>query len=189
MNEIEVKNLRFKTSRGLSPAGKRYEYNTIMVFEVENDELAMGIKPTEYIRLKRLLGEELDSLEKVMESTVKEIGKSKSFFAYFCNKFVQPKLEIIFSEIDKVIIDSLNMHYPPLGYDLLATVYLINKHEISNFGCGEAAVMAKIANKKIYIIEDIFKERDDFLKRKKEYQEKTIKEREKNRDEKRKMYG
>jgi hypothetical protein len=148
MNEIEVKNLRFKTSRGLSPAGKRYEYNTIMVFEVKNDELAMGVKPIEYIRLKRLLGEELDSLEKVMESTVKEIGKSKSFFAYFCNKFVQPKLEIIFSEIDKVIIDSLNVHYPPLGYDLLATVYLINKHEISNFGCGEAAVMAKIANKK-----------------------------------------
>ncbi|MHA1381456.1 MAG: hypothetical protein ACTSRG_24065 [Candidatus Helarchaeota archaeon] len=189
MKELEVIGLEFRTSRGMSPAGKRYDYNTQLVLKVENDELTAGIEPQSYLKLKRMLGENLTSLEKVMESSVKELGKSKTFFSFFCNKFIQPKLEVIFSEIDRVVIDTLNVHHPPLGYDLEASVYLINNHKLDCFNCPEAAVMAKLGKKKIYILEGLFNARNYFLKEKKYYQSEVIKHREKIRDMQRRMFG
>ncbi|MHA1384184.1 MAG: hypothetical protein ACTSR3_10580 [Candidatus Helarchaeota archaeon] len=189
MKKIVVKEIEFKTSRGMSPSGRRYEYNTMLIFKVENDELATGVEPNNYLKLKKLLGENLTSLEKVMESSVKEIGKSKSFFEFFCNRFIQPKLELLFSEIEKIVVHSLNVHSPPLGYDLEATMYLINHHEIENFNCPEAAVMARLGKKPIYILEHLFKERDEFLKEREHYQREIIKRREKLRSFQRRMYG
>ncbi|MFX0133646.1 MAG: hypothetical protein ACFFDN_08380 [Candidatus Hodarchaeota archaeon] len=189
MEELEVKDIKFKMSRGMSPSGKRYEYNTLLIFQVENNKLEMGVGPKPYLRLKRLCGQELTSLEKVMESSIAETDTKKNLFTFFSHKFIQPKLEILFSEIDKVVIDTILVRLAILGYYLQASIYLINKHVINNFDCGEAAVMAKVANKKIYVLKDILEKRDKFEIEKDKYQRKVIREKEKREELKRRIYG
>ena len=189
LEELEVKEIQFKMSRGMSPSGKRYEYNTLLIFQVDNNKLEMGVGPKSYLRLKRLCGQELNSLEKVMESSIVETDTKNNLFTFFSHKFIQPKLEILFSEIEKVVIDTITVRFAVLGYYLQASIYLINKHVINNFDCGEAAVMAKVANKKIFVLEDVLKKKDKFEIEKDKYQRKIIREKEKREELKRRIYG
>lgn len=189
MEELEVSNIEFKISRGFSPAGKRYDYNTLIIFHTDIQKIETGVEPSTYIQLKKMLGLKLTSLETVMEHSIIKSTKN-NIFSFLIDGFIRPKLEIIFSEIDKVIIDTLNARFPAiLGYDLLASIYLINNKKIESFNASEAAVMAKIANKKIYILQNIFEEKENFEKEKEEYQKKIILEKEKRDEFLRRTYG
>lgn len=190
MEELEIKEIEFKTSRGVNPTGKRYKYNTLIIFHVDNNQLETGLTPISYLNLKKMLGLNLFSFERVMENSMKKKFAKNNIFTFFNDKFIRPKLEILFSEIDKVVIDTLNIRIPAiLGYELLSSIYLINNKRINNFDCCEAAIMAKIAKKKIYICNKIFEERDIFEKEKIKYQKRIIIEREKREDLTRRIYG
>lgn len=163
--ELKIVEIKLKIVRGRSgPGEKRFEYSTLIEYIIGEDEekkvLTMGIIPPTYFYLKQVLREELDDLERVVLHNIQRDYRKIIRELFIENNLLHVNLEKTLAEsVDRVVID----HLKPIGktnYNFSASIYLNNGQRIPEVIPSDAAVIALIANKNIYVTNGLLAEKE-----------------------------
>jgi len=165
MKEIKVVDIKLKIIRGrVGPADRRFQYSTLIEYFIGEDEggkvLTMGLIPPTYFFLKQVLNEDLNDLERVIYHNIRKDDRKILRELFITNNLIKINLKNTLSTIiDRVVIDKID----PIGsmnYNFSASLYLNNGQRVPNVIPSDAAVIALIANKDIFIVDDLFEEKD-----------------------------